>query len=261
MQPVSLDGLDAGLAVLERFHPDRAFTLGEISASLGLSKSRAFRILSTLKRRGFVDQPMRGGPYRLGEKLGMLANTFMLFRALPSIAQPVMEQLSQSVRGTVVLRVPDGCQQLTLACVHSPEVLRTSFPVGALHPMTYGSTGKALLAFARGDNIARLLDQLGEPSDKLRADVRLTRRRGYALNLEETVRGVRGIAAPILDADGHAVAAIGISFPALALSRARIPEVAAKLVSACETIGARCGYAAAGAPAPKRPRPTPGRDR
>ena len=106
------------------------------------SKSRAFRILSTLKHRGFVDQPLRGGPYRLGEKLGMMANTFVLFRALPLVARPVMEQLSRSVRGTVVLRVPDGSEQLTLACIHSPEVLRTSYPVGALHPMTYGSTGR-----------------------------------------------------------------------------------------------------------------------
>lgn len=241
--PANLDGLDAGLTVLEFFGPSRSVSLGEVSSALNLSKSRTFRILNTLKQRGFVEQSVRGGPYRLGGKIWEMANGFFLFRNLPDIARPIMQALSQSVRGTIVLRALEGSEQLTLECIHSPEVLRTSFPVGAHYPASYGSTGKALLAFAQEVQLEPLLAGISKSDRKALLDeLRLTRKRGYALNLEKSVRGVHGIAGPILDGEMHAVAAIGISFPSSDLPRSRIPEVADALAEACETIRGRCGY-------------------
>lgn len=241
--PANLDGLDTGLAVLECLAPDRSLSLGEISATLSLTKSRTFRILTTLKQRGFVEQAVRGGPYRFGDKVWEMANGFLLFRTLPRVARPIMEELSGSVRGTIVLRALEGAEQLTLECIHSPNVLRTSFPVGAHYPPTYGSTGKALLAFSPKPVTDRLLSHLsGSEASKLLNELRLTRKRGYALNFEESVRGVHGIAGPIRDGEGRAVAAIGISFPASDLPRTRVPEVAKALSAACATISGRCGY-------------------
>ena len=241
--PANLDGLDAGLTVLEFFGPRRSLTLGEVSSALNLSKSRTFRILNTLKQRGFVEQSVRGGPYRLGGKISEMAHGFLLFRTLPDVERPIMQALSQSVRGTVVLRAFEGREQLTLECIHSQEVLRTSFAVGAHYPATYGSTGKALLAFSQPDEVGSLLSHLPTPERlKLLDEFRLTRERGYALNLQESVRGVHGIAGPILDTNRHPVAAIGISFPSSDLPRSRIPEVAEALAGACETIRGRCGY-------------------
>jgi DNA-binding IclR family transcriptional regulator len=251
LSPDGLDGLDAGLAVLEAFRPEQgALTLGEISHRLGLSKSRVFRILSTLKRRGFAEQVVRGGPYRLGPKVVEVAQAVGPRRSLLAAATPVLTALSQALRGTVVLRILDGVEQLTLDCVHSPEVLRTSFPVGARLPATYGSTGKVLLAFrpgaVTGDILARCPPVGGSRGTTARMAYRRELERvrvaGFALNLEESVTGVRSVGAPVLDGDGTAAAAIAISFPVAALPRTRIREVARHLCAAGNDIGIRVGY-------------------
>ena len=64
---------------------------------------------------------------------------------------------------------------------------------------------------------------------------------GFALNLEESVPGVRSVGAPILNGAGTAVAAIAISFPVAALPRTRIRDVARHLCAAASEIGIRLG--------------------
>jgi DNA-binding IclR family transcriptional regulator len=246
-----LDGLNAGLAVLETFGPRAELTLTDISSRLGLYKSRVFRILTTLKRRGFVEQPARGGPYRLGLRLFELGSRVARATSLHAAAVPVLGELSERSRGTVVLRVLDGEEQVTLECIHSPEVLRTSFPVGARLPATYGSTGKVLLGFLPDAAAAVLIEQAAaRPGGgahltdvaRFRRELAMVSALGYAVNLEESVEGVRGVAAPVLGSDGSALAAIGISFPAAQLPRRGIPTVARDLCTAAREISQRLGH-------------------
>jgi DNA-binding IclR family transcriptional regulator len=173
-------------------------------------------------------------------------------RSLLDAAAPVLASLSQTLRGTVVLRILDGVEQLTLDCVHSPEVLRTSFPVGARLPATYGSTGKVLLAFrpqaVTGRILARCLLDGRRGGTALRVtdyrrELDRVRAAGFALNLEESVVGVRSVGAPVLNGTGTAVAALAISFPVAALPRTRIREVARHLRAAGNDIGIRLGFA------------------
>lgn len=234
-----LGGLDAGLSVLECFcESGEPQALGDISLRVSLSKSRAYRILTTLKLRGYVRQDTKGGPYSPGEKLEYLGAAISREISLLRAAKPIMAELSQSLRGTVVLRVLERNTQLTRDCVHSPETLRTSYPVGMRLPPTYGSTGKALFAYATPESREAMLEELAPAlGERLRQEVDGIRTRGYAVNLEETVKGVRGVGAPVLDRFGAAIAALGISFPAFALPRNRIAQVGQALVEACEAIG------------------------
>ena len=253
LRPEGLDALDAGISVLESFTTStQSLSLGEISGRVDLSKSRVFRILSTFKHHGFVEQPTRGGPYSLGSRLQMFA-ALAAAKSLPRVAAPVMSEVAQALRGTVVLRVIEGADQLTLDCVHGPEVLRTSYPVGVRLPVYFGSTGKALLAFRPREEVAKLLRQAGPLKGTPKAIVNVAeyrreldrvREEGFALNLEETVAGVRGVAAPILDQGGLAVATIAISFPTAAFPRSRFAETGRRLREAAHTIATRLGCAA-----------------
>jgi DNA-binding IclR family transcriptional regulator len=251
LRPEGLDALDAGIVVLESFASAVGpMSLAEVSSRVGLSKSRVYRILCTLKHHGLVEQPLRGGPYSLGSKLGILAN-LAATPSLPRVAASIMAELAQELRGTVVLRVIENGEQLTLDCVHSPEVLRTSYPVGAPLPVYYGSSGKVLLAFRPAGESQALLRAAGplqgtrkaivDPAE-YRRELARVRQAGFAVNVEETVLGVRGVAAPVLDSDGRAAAAIAVSFPAAALPRARHAETGRRLREAARTIAARLGY-------------------
>jgi transcriptional regulator of acetoin/glycerol metabolism len=59
---------------------------------------------------------------------------------------------------------------------------------------------------------------------------------------------VRGVAAPVRDYSGQAVAAITITGPASRITRNSLPRLAAHVIKAAENISSRLGYS----PKPKR---------
>jgi len=102
-----------------------------------------------------------------------------------------------------------------------------------LTPLNAGASAKAILAFLSEDEIANRLsvplvavtpNTITDP-ERLRADLAETRRRGYAISMEETDLGAGGVAAPVRTTDGYAIAAIGVAGPLHRLSDARLRQV------------------------------------
>ena len=104
--------------------------------------------------------------------------------------------------------------------------------------------GKCLLAFApplSGTDVdvltglprlARFTDRTITRRDRLAADLQQTRERGWALNDEEQIPGVRAVAAPVLDAADAAA----VQGPTLRLPDDRLPSVARQVAEASESL-------------------------
>src|SRR5207248_1536054 len=71
------------------------------------------------------------------------------------------------------------------------------------------------------------------------------RRRGYAVNDEETYPGVRYAAAPIFDAQGEVVASISLGAPVIRAAAADLPRMGAQIQRAADRVSASLGYAPA----------------
>ena len=82
--------------------------------------------------------------------------------------------------------------------------------VGLRVPFELAANGKCFLAFGGGE-----VD-----------DAELIRSRGYATSIDELEVGLSAISAPVLDADGAAIAALSISGPTARLTAERIEELA-----------------------------------
>ena len=112
------------------------------------------------------------------------------------------------------------------------DIAPVNVQIGGREPLHCTALGKAFLAFIEDEERASYIE---EPLRKytpstidslaeLNRELRETRVRGYALDSEEYVKGVRCVAAPILNRETKPVAMIGISVPA-----ERLPdELAAK---------------------------------
>jgi DNA-binding IclR family transcriptional regulator len=110
---------------------------------------------------------------------------------------------------------------------------------------------KALLA-AAGLDAAALRARLGKlvahtPNTltdygALEAELRRSRARGYAENREEWRLGVCGLGAPLHDARGEVVAAVGMSVPATRFSRVRARELAEMLLGCAAAASAALGH-------------------
>jgi DNA-binding IclR family transcriptional regulator len=131
------------------------------------------------------------------------------------------------------------------------------------------ASGKALLAAARVDRAA-LESRLGklEPHtpnsivdfDALAAELERTQLRGYAENREEWRLGVCGLGAPLFNARGEPVLAVGMSVPSIRFGRAHAKALADKLLACARDASARLGFRSGGA-VPFQPRTTTRRQR
>lgn len=96
------------LDVLDCFLADDELRVSEIARALGVAKSSAHRMLSTLLSRGFVEQNPGTGRYRLGLHIYELGQLSISRSRLRQAALPIMEDLRQRTGQTIHLGVADG---------------------------------------------------------------------------------------------------------------------------------------------------------
>ena len=96
--------------------------------------------------------------------------------------------------------------------------------IGQLQPIHRAAAGRVFLAFTHrsardipGEALVKATPNTVVDPDQLDAALELVRRRGYALNRDETIEGVTAIAAPVLVA-GAPVAAVTVLGPSQRLA-------------------------------------------
>jgi len=239
------------LDVLECFVGNhRALTIAQIAANCQLSRPTAYRLVTTLARRGYLSTTA-DGRYRLGPKVLGLARSLLDYVALPTIARPILAKLAHQVGETVYLGVLDGMEVLYLDKHETPQSARMYSVVGTRNPLYCTALGKALLAFLPPKEQEELISRLSlikrarntrTTRAALLADLELTRSRGYAVDDVENEEGIRCVAAPLLNADHYPIAAISVSGPEGRLTIERIASVAPHVCAAAEQIAAQLGF-------------------
>jgi DNA-binding IclR family transcriptional regulator len=232
------------LDLFTRQHPEWSTT--EIARACDLPIPTAYRILSALRRRGFVTQDARSKRFRLGIgalDLGERARSLVDVRAA---ALPILRQLCHDSGETALLTVlsENHDRSVCLERVESPHPLRLSVEPGRRMPLHAGASQKALLAYLPPEEMDRALSAplerlcratITDPKE-LRADLARIRRRGWASSFEETNVGVWGLAVTLLDAHRSVIGAVGLAGPSARMSRARTREDLARLRAGTDDI-------------------------
>ncbi len=227
---------------------ETGMTLAEINRRLGIPRTTALRILTTLHSEGMVDQ--KGREYFLGASLIRLG-----VRALDGVdvrgaAVPVLQDLSRETEETAHLAVRSENKALLLEVCDSPHPVRVASRPGTLTDIHCSATGKVLLAF-QFENVRELLGDAPVLESRtpgtlttielLEAETRRVRELGFAIDEEEYSPGVRCLAAPIRDSRGDVIAAIGITASTASFTRRRIKPVSRAVIAAAERISAALG--------------------
>jgi DNA-binding IclR family transcriptional regulator len=240
--------------ILELIEMGRGDTaLNTLVARSGLRKPTVFRIVRNLERIGLVERVPGSDRYRLGLRCIELGQAYLQQVDFRREALPVLERLRDAYNETVHLAVLDEHLRVVylekLEGKHAIGIMMSA--VGRSAPAYCTGLGKALLA-ARDDDPARQLAAQGaleyktpntifEP-DKLRAELKRIRDRGYALDLEEHEAGVRCVSATIEGAEGSVVAALSIAGPAQRLPKSLLSgELAQATMKAAREISRRLG--------------------
>jgi len=242
-----LRSLERGLMILELVAqmgtPARLETLVHKS---GLRKTTCFRIVKTMTVLGFLAKDPETRALRLGPKAIAIGLAAVGSERVREIAAPYMRELRDRTGATVNLGILVGPEVVFVERMQSSYIMESTLRVGSRLPAHCSSMGKAIIAFLPEEEREAILGKLAfekkTPNtitnrEAFVRELETIRRRGFSVNNEELEIGLFAVAAPLLNRNGVAVAAINVSFPltrhskeeAMAALAPRVLEVSQKV--------------------------------
>jgi len=194
----------------------------EIANRLGLAKPTVYGLLRTLVKHDLVTQDPFTGKYSLGPGVLQLGNAYLDGSELRARSLLWAETLAQRANEAVWVATLSGTRVIVLHHVFRPDSTVQILEVGAAIPWHACALGRAIVAYLRPEELARVLAAERAPLTgrtrttraalgQLLAEVR---RRGYAIEDQEATVGDAGIAAPIVSREGTVAGSIGLVGPA-----------------------------------------------
>jgi DNA-binding IclR family transcriptional regulator len=250
-QRYKIEALERGLLILEALGEAPGASLMELVERLSVPKGTLFRHLQVLEARGYVVRDEATRRYSLGPRLIHLGFSARRQLKLADVALPFIEVLRDRFNETVHVGVLDRGQVVHIQAAASRHAVKMVSAVGERTGVHISALGKALLAWAGPDvleravadwGLPRLTDQTLTTRSDLEADLALVRERGYAIDDEESARGLRCLAAPIRGADGNVLAAVSLSSPADRLSLGDAHAIAPVVRETAVGISAELGW-------------------
>jgi IclR family pca regulon transcriptional regulator len=212
--------VEKALRILELFDESRPqLTLAQIVELTGMNRVTTYRFCRTLEHLGYLET-VGDRSYRPGVKVLYLGHAALTSRDLREIALPALERLREETGETANIAVRDGTEIVYLARMRSNAILSIRLFEGSRLPLYCTSMGKAILAYLPPPELDALLTSLDfraftestvKNAKALRKVLATVRDAGYAVNDEEYAPGLRGIAAPIFDANSYPVGAINLA--------------------------------------------------
>ncbi|MDP9980762.1 DNA-binding IclR family transcriptional regulator [Pseudarthrobacter oxydans] len=240
-------GKALGLLVLLGDEP-RGASAAELSRRAELPFSTTYRLLGSLTRDGFVDYEPDGRRYHLGLRIFQLGQRVSNHHGFAGTALPILRRVTEETGEATILSVRDGNHHLTVNKVDGPQTFRVTSDPGHLGALHTTSVGKALVAFADDATRTQLVEELElEPltefsitdREAFRTEIELVRKRGYALMDEENELGMRAVAVPVFNSQGHAFAALATAVPVFRMGVEALVALVPLLQSAAAELSAR----------------------
>jgi IclR family acetate operon transcriptional repressor len=228
-----------------------SLTLTELSRRVHLHVSTVHRLMVNLLRQGFVEQDPVTGGYQLGFRMLRMGLRVLDRLDFRKVAAPLLRELNQKTQETIHLVVLQGERGISIEKILSPQPVALDAPLGAQIPLHCSGVGKALLAFQSEEFLERVATTRGFPRQtaktittlaQIKKELARIRERGYSVDDEEAVEGLRCVAAPLFDHTGRVLAAFSVAGPANRMTPERIPEIARLVVETSHEISHRLGY-------------------
>ncbi len=194
----------------------------EIGEATGLPRTSVYELLGTLVHRGYLVRDA-AGVYSLGVRALQIGNAYSARFNMLGAATEVARETALSHGVTCSVAVLEDNDVFYLAKVEGREILPLASSVGKRLPAHATALGKMLLSNLGPSQLNQLYPSGQMPAlmpntitnlDALKAELAETRRRGYALEFEESTPNAACVAAPVVNAARDVVAAVSISMTA-----------------------------------------------
>lgn len=198
---------------------DQGLGISDIAKSLRISKGTIHGITSALDEIGAIRRDPVTKRYTLGYTLFELGRRAHGQIDVKSVARPIMEDLMQKSKASVLLGVLNRDHVTILDVVESTSDFKITAPIGTTLPLLAGAVGKVILA---GMDEARIMEIVGAEGlhkytnhsitapGEFFDQIKRAGQHGYAADDEEYIPGVRAVASPVHSGTEHTMYAIWV---------------------------------------------------
>jgi DNA-binding IclR family transcriptional regulator len=245
-----VQSVDRAITVMELLSRRGWSGVTEVANNLDIHKSTAYRLLTTLRDRGLVEQDAATEKYRLGFGMVMLASSVTADLDIARCSRPVCDRLAEQTRETATVAVLEGDDAVILHQSTSGFSALSVDWSGRHTPLHATAAGKMFLHYMPEDQRRHILKKplqrytentVVDPAT-LEDKIRVGQDRDYWCTVEELEIGLNAIAAPIRCADGAVAAAVSVSGPAFRLPPDSFPRISERCKQAAAEISRCLGF-------------------
>lgn len=242
--------VETAFEILEYMRRNDGAGVTEIADELSVSKSTAHGHLSTMESLGYVVAV--DGEYRVGLEFLELGHSARARYNLYEAAKSEADQLAEITGERCQIMVAEGHRGVYIYQTAGERAVQTDSHIGSSVDLHCTAVGKSYLAHLPDDELEAYLAETGLSAltehtitdpEAFRTELAEIRDRGYALNQEERIIGMRAVGAPIVTDRDEVLGAISVSVPTTRLeehpSESSLPE---QVQRSARVIGIRTTY-------------------
>ena len=198
--------LAKGLVVLEAFESGpRLLGNMELSTRTGIPRPTVARLTHTLAELGYLRYDEHVAKYHLGVRPLRMARPLLAGMAFRQISRPLMQDLAESVRGTVSIGLLDGSSIIYVETARSGNVGPHVPDIGMSISTVMTAMGRAAAAIVPAGESALLEERMrADDADlwsayrnKYRLGIRQCADRGFCTCFGEYISSIHAVAAPL----------------------------------------------------------------
>ena len=246
----TINSIVKAIKIVESLVSKSEWDLAKLTSQTGIQKSTVHRMLLTLQSLGYVEQNPKNKRYSGSIKFFELGCKITQHLNYIEVARPYLVELSEETNETINLSVRDKLEMIVMERIGSEHMLKQDTRLGDRFISYCSAAGKAVLAYmgkAEREKLfaGHVLKSSSPKSIKtfkdLERELEITVSRGYALDNEEFLVGLRCVGAPVFNHNNEVIAGLSVSAPTVRLKMRDIPKLAKTVISTAKNISHKLG--------------------
>lgn len=234
----TIDAVRTACGLLDALQEHGPAGVTRLAEELDLSKSVVHSHLATLTECEYVVK--EGTQYRLSFRYLDLARHVRDQFGVYDVITGELDSLAEETGEVAQFGTEEHGQVVYLAKAKGESGVETASSVGRREYLHSTSLGKAILSQLPRERVVDIVDQRGLPRktdhtitdrDDLLEELERTRERGYAIDDEENISGLRCVAAPVGGPDDTILGALSVSGPSSRMEMDRIESELADTIT------------------------------
>jgi DNA-binding IclR family transcriptional regulator len=207
------------LQLLESLKDSEGKTITGLSEDLDMAKSTVHAHAHTLANQGYLVR--ENGEFRLGLRMLDLGGAVQEYHMSNQIIREKVDTLAEETGERAQFVVEEFGEGIYVYCAYGANAVQTNSRIGRRFPLHFSAAGKAILAHMTRDRVEEIVtdglektteNTITEP-ESLYEELERVREEEFAINEQESTKGLRAIGVPLLRDNGEIIGSISVSGP------------------------------------------------